>query len=71
MGGDAGGGDDHCGLRLRMFFAQRTYQAHMTYALITPKVPTAMELETSPQLAKLNGDNPIFGALTARCCPRC
>ncbi|MDR6504442.1 Wzz/FepE/Etk N-terminal domain-containing protein [Arthrobacter oryzae] len=43
-----------------MFFAQRTYQAHMTYALITPKVPTAMELETSPQLAKLNGDNPYL-----------
>lgn len=43
-----------------MFFAQRSYQASMTYALITPKVPTAMELETSPQLAKMNGDNPYL-----------
>ena len=43
-----------------MFFAQRSYQASMTYALITPKVPTAMELETSPQLAKVNGDNPYL-----------
>ncbi|MBT2537818.1 Wzz/FepE/Etk N-terminal domain-containing protein [Arthrobacter sp. ISL-69] len=43
-----------------MFFAGRSYQASMTYALITPKVPTAMELETSPQLAKVNGDNPYL-----------
>ena len=43
-----------------MFFAQRTYQANMTYALITPKVPTAVELENSPQLAKINGDNPYL-----------
>ena len=43
-----------------MFFAQRTYQANMTYALITPKVPTAIELENSPELAKINGDNPYL-----------
>ncbi|WP_051628921.1 hypothetical protein [Arthrobacter sp. UNC362MFTsu5.1] len=43
-----------------MFFGQRTYQATTTYALITPKVPTALELETSPQLAKINGDNPYL-----------
>jgi hypothetical protein len=43
-----------------MFFAQRTYQATMTYALITPKVPSALELQTSPQLAKVNGDNPYL-----------
>jgi hypothetical protein len=43
-----------------MFFAQRSYQATMKYALITPKVPTAVELQTSPQLAKVNGDNPYL-----------
>ena len=43
-----------------MFFAQRSYQASMTYALITPKVPTAVELEASPQLAKVNADNPYL-----------
>jgi hypothetical protein len=43
-----------------MVFAQRTYQATMTYALITPKVPTAMELQKSPQLATVNGDNPYL-----------
>ncbi|MCY1239548.1 hypothetical protein D9M72_523450 [compost metagenome] len=43
-----------------MFFAERSYQAKMSYALITPKVPTAIELETNPQLAKVNGDNPYL-----------
>jgi hypothetical protein len=43
-----------------MFFAQRSYQATMTYALITPKVPTAFEMESNPQLAKANGDNPYL-----------
>ncbi|PVZ57057.1 Wzz/FepE/Etk N-terminal domain-containing protein [Arthrobacter sp. H-02-3] len=43
-----------------MFFAQRTYQATMTYALITPKTPTSQELQASPQLAALNSDNPYL-----------
>ncbi|GAP54959.1 Wzz/FepE/Etk N-terminal domain-containing protein [Arthrobacter sp. 92] len=43
-----------------MFIAQRTYQATMTYALITPKMPTAAEMEKNPQLANVNGDNPYL-----------
>lgn len=43
-----------------MFFAQRSYQATMTYALITPKVPTALEVENDPKLAKANTDNPYL-----------
>jgi len=43
-----------------MFFAQRTYEATMTYALITPKVPSAAELQANPQLANINGDNPYL-----------
>lgn len=43
-----------------MFFAQRTYQAGMTYALITPKLPTTVEMEKNPQLANVNGDNPYL-----------
>ncbi|MDV8149806.1 Wzz/FepE/Etk N-terminal domain-containing protein [Arthrobacter sp. B10-11] len=43
-----------------MFFAQRSYQATMTYALITPKVPTALEMQEDPKLAKINGDNPYL-----------
>ncbi|MFF1383705.1 chain-length determining protein [Arthrobacter sp. NPDC058288] len=43
-----------------MFIGQRTYQATMTYALVTPKVPTALELQNSPELAKVNGDNPYL-----------
>lgn len=43
-----------------MFFAQRTYQATMTYALITPKTPTTQELQASPKLAALNADNPYL-----------
>lgn len=43
-----------------MFFAQRTYEATMTYALITPKVPSAAELQANPQLAQVNSDNPYL-----------
>jgi hypothetical protein len=43
-----------------MFFAQRTYQASVTYALITPKLPTSVEMEKNPQLANVNGDNPYL-----------
>lgn len=43
-----------------MFFAQRSYEASMTYALITPKVPSASELQTNPQLAGANSDNPYL-----------
>ena len=43
-----------------MFFAQRTYEAAMTYALITPRVPSAAELQSNPDLAKINGDNPYL-----------
>ncbi|MGO4230585.1 Wzz/FepE/Etk N-terminal domain-containing protein [Arthrobacter sp. YAF34] len=43
-----------------MFFAQRTYQATMTYALLTPKTPTTEELQANPKLAALNSDNPYL-----------
>jgi hypothetical protein len=43
-----------------MFFAQRSYQASTTYALITPKLPTAQELEKNPKLASVNEDNPYL-----------
>ncbi len=43
-----------------MFFAQRSYEANMTYALITPKVPTELELQAHPELAAVNGDNPYL-----------
>lgn len=42
------------------FFAQRTYQATMTYALIAPKLPSDFELQQNPQLAAINGDNPYL-----------
>lgn len=43
-----------------MFFAQRTYEATMTYALLSPKVPTEAELQARPDLAAVNGDNPYL-----------
>lgn len=43
-----------------MLFAQRTYQASMTYAVITPKVPTELELQANPALAAVNADNPYL-----------
>lgn len=43
-----------------MFFAQRTYQATMTYALLSPKTPTEAELRAQPELASINGDNPYL-----------
>jgi hypothetical protein len=43
-----------------MFFAPRSYEAGMTYALITPKVPSTAELQTNPDLARINGDNPYL-----------
>ncbi|VXB00033.1 Lipopolysaccharide biosynthesis protein [Arthrobacter sp. 9AX] len=42
------------------FFAPRTYEAHVSYALAAPKVPSSMELEKDPELAKLNSDNPYL-----------
>lgn len=43
-----------------MFFAQRTYEASMTYALLSPKTPTEAELRAQPELAAINGDNPYL-----------
>jgi hypothetical protein len=43
-----------------MFFAQRTYEASMTYALLSPKTPTEAELRAQPELAAVNGDNPYL-----------
>lgn len=43
-----------------MFFAQRTYEATMTYALLSPKTPTEAEFRAQPELAAINGDNPYL-----------
>ncbi|WP_226760181.1 hypothetical protein [Arthrobacter sp. SO3] len=43
-----------------MFFAQRTYEATMTYALLSPKLPTEAELQAKPELSAVNGDNPYL-----------
>ncbi|AOT02835.1 hypothetical protein ASPU41_05205 [Arthrobacter sp. U41] len=43
-----------------MFFAQRTYEATMTYALLSPKTPTEAEMRAQPELAAINGDNPYL-----------
>jgi hypothetical protein len=43
-----------------MFVAPRTYEAGMMYALVTPKVPTATEIEEDPSLGRLNSDNPYL-----------
>lgn len=43
-----------------MFFAQRTYEATMTYALLSPKLPTEAELQAKPELGAINGDNPYL-----------
>ena len=45
-----------------LFLGPRTYEAHQTYALAQPKLPTAMELEQNPSLSKLNQDNPYLRA---------
>lgn len=47
-----------CGYAL--FLGPRTYESSQTYALAQPKLPTAMELEKNPSLAKLNQDNPYL-----------
>ncbi len=43
-----------------MFIGQRTYEATMTYALLSPKTPTEAELRAQPELAAINGDNPYL-----------
>jgi hypothetical protein len=43
-----------------MVFAQRTYEATMTYALLSPKTPTEAEMRAKPELSALNGDNPYL-----------
>lgn len=43
-----------------MFFAQRTYEAAMTYALLSPKMPTEAEMRADPGLVAINGDNPYL-----------
>lgn len=41
-------------------YAPRSYEANVSYALTAPKVPTNLELERDPDLAKLNSDNPYL-----------
>ena len=43
-----------------MFFGQRTYEATMTYALLSPKTPSEAEMRAQPELAAINGDNPYL-----------
>lgn len=42
------------------FFAPRTYEATISFALTAPNLPSAAELERTPELAKINGDNPYL-----------
>ncbi|MGA8787921.1 MAG: chain-length determining protein [Paenarthrobacter sp.] len=41
-------------------FAPRSYEAKATYAIVNPKIPTALELEKNPALNLLNSDNPYL-----------
>lgn len=41
-------------------YAPRTYEANVSYALTAPNVPSSLELEHHPDLAKLNSDNPYL-----------
>jgi hypothetical protein len=41
-------------------YAPRTYEANVSYALTAPDVPSSLELEKDPDLAKLNSDNPYL-----------
>ncbi|ACL41858.1 lipopolysaccharide biosynthesis protein [Pseudarthrobacter chlorophenolicus A6] len=41
-------------------FAPRSYEATVSYALTAPDVPSNLELERDPDLAKLNSDNPYL-----------
>ncbi|RKO22589.1 chain-length determining protein [Pseudarthrobacter phenanthrenivorans] len=41
-------------------YAPRTYEANVSYALTAPDVPSNLELERDPDLAKLNSDNPYL-----------
>ncbi|MCU1569004.1 MAG: hypothetical protein JWQ56_3941 [Pseudarthrobacter sp.] len=43
-----------------LVFAHQTYRSNMTFALITPKTPTAADLQAKPELARLNADNPYL-----------
>ncbi|MDY0912051.1 chain-length determining protein [Rathayibacter festucae] len=43
-----------------LVLSPRTYASTATYALVNPKLPTAVELETDPALAALNSDNPYL-----------
>ena len=38
----------------------RIYESTASYVIITPKVPTDLELEKNPKLAALNSDNPYL-----------
>ncbi|SDO95329.1 Capsular polysaccharide biosynthesis protein [Arthrobacter sp. ok909] len=42
------------------FLAPRSYSASTVYVLVTPKVPTALQLSKDPALAALNSDNPYL-----------
>ncbi|KUM38863.1 hypothetical protein [Arthrobacter sp. EpRS71] len=41
-------------------YAPRTYEARTTYAIVTPQVPTAEQIEKDPALGMLNTDNPYL-----------
>ncbi|MBT2567574.1 chain-length determining protein [Arthrobacter sp. ISL-85] len=41
-------------------YAPRTYEADVSYALTAPDVPSNLELERDPDLAKLNSNNPYL-----------
>lgn len=41
-------------------YAPRTYEAKMTYAIVSPKTPTAEDIERDPALGLLNTDNPYL-----------
>lgn len=41
-------------------YAPRSYEANVSYALTAPDVPSSLELERDPDLARLNSDNPYL-----------
>ena len=50
-----------------MFFAQRTYEATMTYALLSPKTPTEAELRASRSWPRSTATILTCAAATAPC----
>ncbi|WDF34218.1 chain-length determining protein [Arthrobacter agilis] len=41
-------------------FGPRSYESSVSYALVNPQMPTSNELESSPELRRLNDDNPYL-----------